>query len=179
MGRLNILRSRAVLTTLALAILMTGVWLFTPGASTHVPRMVAIRGELSKSEAESLYRSSNRVLRGLYWRRIRANLTAGHFGQFLLAVRRRPERIHTLSKEPDGSFVVGATNRLGESCTIRCAYPFVPQPSGPSRVQSVRSFGVVGRLNRSAPAQSDGAANESQPIRSETNGTSEAAGSRR
>jgi hypothetical protein len=174
MGRLNILKSRAVLTTLALAMLMTGVCLFSPRESTHVPGIVAIRGELSKSEAESLYRSSNRMLRGLYWKRIRANLTAGHFKLFLLDVRRRPEQIHRLSKEPDGSFVVSATNRLGESVTIRCPRPFVAQPNGPRKVQVVKSV-AIGRK----PAQPLGAANGSQPIRSETNSTSEAAGSRR
>jgi hypothetical protein len=179
MGRLAILRSRSVLAALALAMLITEVCLFTSRESTqHVPGIVAIHGELSKSEADSLYRSSSRMLRGLYWKRIRADLTAGHFKLFLLDVRRRPERIHTLSKEPDGSFVVSATNRLGESCTIRCPRPFVAQPNGPQPVKVVKSF-AIRRVDQSAPAQPDGAANESQPIRLETNRTSSAAGPRR
>jgi hypothetical protein len=178
MGPLNTLRSRAVLTIVTLAMLTAGVCLFTLRESTQLPKIVAIRGELSKSEAESLYRSSNGMLRRLYWKRVWGNLTGGHFKLLLLDVRRRPERIHALSKQLDGSFVVSATNRLGESCTIRSPRPFVAQPSGSQAVKVIESF-AIGRVDQSAPAQPDGAANGSQPIRSETNLTSEEAGSRR
>jgi len=172
MRRLDITKSRPVLAVLALTILVISLCVFSTRRSAGIPEAVAIRGEMTSSEAESLYRSSDKSLRGLYWRRVRAKLASGHFRQFWFDLKRGPERIHALSKESDG-FVVSATNRLGESCTIRCPRPSVAQPNGPWKVVN-----LLPQLVR-IPAPPDGAANGSQPIPSQTNSTSEAADSRR
>jgi hypothetical protein len=113
------MRPKAVLAALALCILVASLCFFRTRESPGLPQTVAIRGELSKPEAESLYTSNDRLLRALYWRRVRANVGAGQFKEVWLNLQRGPERIHTLSKEPDGWFVVIATNRLGNSCKLR------------------------------------------------------------
>ena len=176
MRELHIFRSKAVLTALALSILVAPLCFFRTRESPGLPQTVAIRGELSRTDAESLYTSNERMFRGLYWRRVWANVGAGQFKELWLNLRRGPERIHTLGKEPDGWFVLSATNRLGNSCTVRTRQLFAPRPYGIWKVQS----SVVERgLVVSDRAQAAGAANGSQPIRVLTNRTSAAADSGR
>jgi hypothetical protein len=107
-----------VTLTLTVAILLTITCFFTIRESTRIPGTVAIRGPVSKPEAESLYRTSNKVLSGNYRRRIWSNLTAGRFKMLLQEIRRGPERIYLLSKQDDGTLVAKATNRVGFECTI-------------------------------------------------------------
>ncbi len=123
MWRLSILKSKGVWSILALTMLAGILCFFRTTKSQGLPPTIVVRGGLSKSDAEALYRSHNTTLRVLYWRRVRANIRAGQFSELWLNLTRGPERIHTLSRERDGWFVVNATNRLGNSCTIRSRQP--------------------------------------------------------
>jgi hypothetical protein len=159
MWRRGVLRSKAVLA--ALALLLASLCFVWTREFTGVPQAVAIRGGLSKAEAESLYTSNDRTLHTLYWRRVRANVVAGQFKEAWLNLQRGPERIHTVSKEPDGWFLVSATNRLGNSCTVRTRQLAAPPPNA---VWTVKSRVVEGELVLRDRAQPGGAANRSQPV---------------
>jgi hypothetical protein len=176
MRRLNILRSRAFWLALTLVVFVASLYFFKTLKSKGLPATVAIHGELSKLEAEALYTSNNRMLYALYWRRLQANVSAGQFKELWLNIRRGPERINNLSKDSDGWFVVNATNRLGNSCTIRSRGLGAPRLAG---VHKVQPFTVQGGVVVSAGAQPLGAADRSQPVVQQTNGTSATAGSDR
>jgi hypothetical protein len=154
MWHLHIFRSKVGLATLALTILVPSFCLLRMGNRADLPKGVAIRGELSNAQAESLYTSNARLLRTFYWRRVRANIAAGQFKEAWLNLQRGPERIHTVSREPDGWFVLCATNRQGNSCTIRTRELAAP----PNTVLKFKSSSVVaGRVVLSDRAQPDGA----------------------
>jgi hypothetical protein len=109
---LSIRNSKATLFAFAVMGLLMVLSLLVGRSPKHIPGTVTIRGGLSKSEAESLYYSTDRTLRHFYWLRIRAELLAGHLKLVWLDLRRGPERINMLSKEPDGHLTLTATNRL-------------------------------------------------------------------
>jgi hypothetical protein len=170
MRRLRILTSRFPLRALVLTIAIAVLCLFVIKPA-RVPATVAIHGELSKSEAESLHWSTSKMLHWGYWREMKLRLVANHFKD-LWDVQHFPTRIHALSKEPDGWFSVSATSRLGDSYTFRCPQPVVPLPTRAWKYEL-----VAGGFVWSAPAQLYGATNGSRPAGPETNQASGAAGS--
>jgi hypothetical protein len=127
----------------AVVLCLSSLYLICAKGGAGLPRDVVIQGALSESEATRLYAANHRTLHALYWRRLRANLRAGQFNELWLNLRRRPERIHTLGKDPDGWFVASATNRLGEACTIRTQKIDASLPVGPWKVSQTNRIVVA------------------------------------
>ncbi|MGH9645442.1 MAG: hypothetical protein ACRD4E_01385, partial [Bryobacteraceae bacterium] len=104
-----------ILTALVCSLLLG---LLVVDRPARIPSSVIIGDGLSKSEAAALYTFSNKQLRGFYWRRSLADLKVGQFKRAWAGLKRGPERITALSKEPDGHFLVQATNGLGGLASI-------------------------------------------------------------
>jgi hypothetical protein len=173
MRRFRIPRLRMVLMTLGCAILIACLYPLVPRGPGRIPGWVAIGEGMSKSEAELLYQSNYKLLHGLYWRRVRADLAGGRFKLLVSDVRNGVERIYALDRDVDGFLVVGATNRLGGSCTIRCP----PASLGRIRAKGLwklQSVTVDRTFIRSGQTKATAAVDIGQPIHADTNRTASA-----
>ena len=125
--------SKVVWGIVALPALFCVLFLFSAQEPAPVPATVVVHGDFANSEAQLLYNSTERGLRGLFRRRVWAELKAGRFKLLWHDVQSGPEQITAIAKEPDGSFVIQATNgsRSPTTLTIHrgaltAATPFEP-----------------------------------------------------